>query len=594
MKNVFFIVVDSFVADKFGDTRNSNSPTPFLDELKKKSLYCSNMYSQGPYTEAGSKSLLTGYDSLDYGGYMHNIHNAKSSYLDVFKNAGYKIVDFFLPYYMYSTREFDAIDQTYLTSDFSFDSVWTYRLQHFADLKKQRPLTELEWKDIETQIDLTFNAWFNIFNKKLNGDEESFACQREVVAAYDWDNNYKLLKSEFEDYSNNKEQYLKKVLEDGRSCNLFKIARYDFAKILNQNFINKNVFDKHKRFFKNLRRKQLFLNLKNQHIDWSKLSRSIYSSIFNMKLDGWIRQYIYALFCSEMSKGYSQKKFYQTLPSMRNMIRTAISFIHNNKTSRPLLLHCHPEELHNRVNYFSFDIPEERLIDHEFKMYERYLDSLKPSYKGNILYDCALLYVDDCIKELCESLESEGILDNSIIVICADHGSSYSCEVIRDNVSNNCHTENYHIPLLIFDGSHKQGIYNSRYHTSKDILATVYLMCGFNIPDYVTGGGITKNSGSNVAISEYMGGGCPDLRTKPISFIARNDKYLMLYRVYAFDDFEKGELIEVYNLQEDIYELSNIKDTIDKSCLTPIFEEIKKRHQRIADTYLTMHPEFKN
>ena len=592
MKNVFFIVIDSFFTDKLGDTRSSNSPTPFLDELRKKSLYCSNMYSQGPYTEAGSKALLTGYDSLNYGGYMHNIHGAKTTYLDVFKHAGYNIVDFFLPYYMYSTKEFENIDQSYFITDFSFDSVWTYRLQHFADIIKQRPLTDLELKDVNTQLDLTFVAWLNLFDKMLNGDAEPFSCLKKSAEDYDWETNHHLLRKEYDEYNKNNELYIKKILEEGRNCGLFKIERFDFTKMLNQDIIYNQVFIKHQSFLKSIRKKQLLLNLKNQHIEWRKFVKSLGSSLLNFKLEGWARQYIYALTCSEMAKGYTSKRFYQTLPSMRNMIRTAISYVHNNKSSQPILLHCHPEELHNRVNYFSFDIPDEKLVDREFKLFENYLGSLKSSYKGNILYDCALLYVDDCIKELYESLEREGILKNSIIIVCADHGSSYTCEDIRDNVCNNCHTENYHIPLIIFDGSCQEGYINSLYHTSKDILATVYSKCGINLPEYVTGEPITKESGSNMAVSEYMGGGCPDLRSKPILFIARDSHYLVYLSAYAFEDFSKGELIEVYDLKNDPHEKINIKDSLDKSCISQLLDMIKIRHDKIADTFSILHPDF--
>lgn len=594
MKNVFFIVVDSFIASKLGDSRNSSSPTPFLDELKKRSLYCANMYSQGPYTEAGSRALLTGFDSLDNGGYMHNLYESPTTYLSVFRKAEYNIVDFFLPYYMYSAKEFECIDQAYFTSDFSYDSVWTYRLQHFADLLKQRPLANDEWRDVETQIDLTFKAWFNIFDRNTRGDYVPFCCLKEVVKSYDWDSNLKLLKQEYEEFSSNKPQYLERILKDGKNSNLFKIKRFDFCKMINQSFVNKNVFEKHKLFFKKLRKKQFLFNIKNQTFVWGKFVKSVISSIFNYRLDGWVRQYIYSLTCSEMAKGYTQERFYQTLPSMRMILRTAMKYIHENKGLQPILLHCHPEELHNRVNYFSFDINDEELLDHEFKLFDDYIGSLQPLYKGNILYDCSLIYVDDCLRELYDFLKAEGILNNSIIVICADHGSSYSCETIRDNVSNNCHTENYHIPLIIYDGSSQEGFENNKYHTSKDILATIYSKCGIEKPSAVTGEPITKESGSDFAISEYMGGGCPDFRERPILFIGRDSYYLVYYSVSAFEDFRKGQLLEVYNLRKDPQELDNIKDSVDKSQILEILEGMKKRHDSIANSYFQMHPDFTN
>ena len=88
-KNVIFLVIDSFLINKIGNTRYGPSPTPFLDKLIRKSVFVKNLYSQGPFTEAGNKALLTGSDSLMHGGYMHNLNESKDIYLDVFKDNSY-------------------------------------------------------------------------------------------------------------------------------------------------------------------------------------------------------------------------------------------------------------------------------------------------------------------------------------------------------------------------------------------------------------------------------------------------------------------------------------------------------------------------
>lgn len=592
MKNVFFIVVDSFIADKIGNTKCGNSPTPFLDKISKKSLVCTNMYSQGPHTEAGSRALLTGFDSMDFGGYMHNLYEAKNTYLDVFKNAGYNIFDFFLPYYMYSTREFNNVDHTYFTSDFLYDSVWEHRLLHFANIRKQRALSPVEMHDVKKQIELTFIAWNNLFLKWKQNDESCFRCIKKWKDSYDWDTNYSILKSEYEFFLSDKDDYAERVLDQGVNSGFYKIKRFSFDTVLDSDFLNKHVFDKHKSFFDKLDRLQKTRNLKNQNIDFGKLSKSIFQSIKKHQLDGYFRQFVYLMVCSNFAKGYKKGDFYQTLPSMRNIFRTAISEIKNHEDERPIMVHCHPEELHNRVNYFSFDINDSSLMEREFSMFEGYVNSLKKNYKGNILYDLAMLYVDDCIKELFETIQKEGMLENSLIVICADHGSSYGGEVIRDNVVNNCHTENYHIPLIIYDGENPKGIVNSKYHTSKDILATMIDRCGLNKPDSVTGEPITENSGDDIAISEFVDSGCPDIRTRPIIFVARDNKYMVHYQVNAFEKFEDGKLLEVYDLQNDPHELKNVVSEGVNPHLEIIIDAIKKRHIRINQTYKELHPNY--
>ncbi len=589
MKNVFFIVLDSFVADKLGNTKYGPSPTPFLDELCKKSLVCTNMYSQGPYTEAGSRALLTGFDSLDYGGYMHNLYEAKVTYLEVFKQAGYSIFDFFLPFYMYSTREFNNIDYTFFTSDFIFDSVWNYRLSHFSEIKSKRTLSNTELDDVIKQVELTFIAWGNFFEKWRKGEKQCFKCMMSSCKQYNWEDNYAIFKKEYDAYLQDPISYSLNLLDEGKNCNLYKIQKFDFGKALDEVFIDENIFRKRAKFLKKISKQQIFLNIRNQKIEYTKLFKSFVDSIKKREITGYLRQFVYTLCCGRFAKGYRPNQFYQYLPSLRNILRTSIDEIMKNKGDKPFMLHCHPEELHNRVNYFSFDIQDENLINREFDIFEKYLDSININYHGNLLYDCSLLYVDDCIREFYSLLEKNSLLKDSVIVLCADHGSSYDCNIIRENVVNNCHTENYHIPLIIYDGSNPKGTINNKYHTSKDILATMCDIC--NIPKslYMTGQSIKGNCGEDVAVSEYLGSGCPDLRDRPIIFIARNSNYLINYQVGAFDKFESGNLEEVYNIKKDPYELKNLAKSIESAELTPLMDAIKKRHSRILCTYKELH-----
>ena len=592
MKNVFFIVIDSFFADKLGDAHYGPTQTPFLDDLCKKSIVCRNMYSQGPHTEAGSRALLTGFDSLDYGGYMHNLHEAESTYLDLFKKAGYTTFDFFLPYYMYSTREFDNIDYTYFTSDFLFDSVWAHRLEHFAEIMKNRPLTELEMHDVIKQLELTFIAWNNYFEKWNDKEQYSFKCIDKWCEKYDWSSYYSLFNKEYNEFKESPKSYSLKVLEEGESCNLYKIKRFDFSDVLSVDFLNKNVFEKNKRVLDKIERKQFWLNLRNQQFQFKKILSSTIDTIKNRELSGYLRSVVYTLCNGKFAKGYLPGQFYQTLPSIRKILRTAIEEVKEKKTEAPIMVHCHPEELHNRFNYFSFDVNDEKLIEKEFRMFDEYINHLSKNYKGNIVYDCALLYVDDCIKEFFKELEENSLLNNSIVVICADHGSSYTCNTIRESVVNNCHTENFHIPLIIYDGTNPKGFENNKYHTSKDILATICNLCDIKQPSCVTGQTITEDSGSDVAVSEFIDSGCPDLRTRPIIFVARNSNYLIHYRVNAFECFENGVLLEVYDLKKDPLEQKNIKDKVEISIIAPLLDALRERQKSISTTYIKLHPDF--
>ena len=73
-KNILLYVVDSL---NYSHIKNSDlNLMPFLEELKKDAVYCENMYSQAPYTEAALMNLYCGQDVLENGGYMLISHNS--------------------------------------------------------------------------------------------------------------------------------------------------------------------------------------------------------------------------------------------------------------------------------------------------------------------------------------------------------------------------------------------------------------------------------------------------------------------------------------------------------------------------------------
>ena len=82
-------------------------------------------------------------------------------------------------------------------------------------------------------------------------------------------------------------------------------------------------------------------------------------------------------------------------------------------------------------------------------------------------------------------------------------------------------------------------------------------------------------------ISEYMGPGCPDMMKRQIWFSARDEKYIIGYKVGVYEDFDKGELAEVYDLTKDPKGYYNINDKIDRIKIEYLLNPLKKRHQEI-------------
>lgn len=584
MKNVIFIVLDSFIYDKLNNNTYGVTPTPFINELIKKSTICTNLYSQGPFTEAGNKALLTGSDSLNNGGYMHNLNDSTDIYLDVFKRNNYEIYDFFSPSYMYSNKDLKNIDHQYFTHDFIFESVYGNRLDYFAKLKKERNLYEDEYDDVIRQLDLTFQAWSNYFD---NSNEDKYRCIIRIVRDFNFAEAQKCLFEEKKQFDSDKRKYADKVLDEGRKHSIYDIPNCKYDNYLDVNFIKEYVYKKNVFFFRKSCIKQFVGNLMNQKFNIRKLLSSLFLSIKTFKLIGYMKSVVFNLFCWKLLYAFKPGFFFQLLPSIRHCFDVMVEELSNRKGDKPFFVHLHAEELHNRASFFTYDLSNKDYIEEEFSIYKNYLNSLNKNWKGQLLYDYALLYIDLSVKKLFEKLEKKGLLENTIIAITSDHGCSYDCIPLRDNFVNNHHTENYHIPLIIYDHkSPKQRVIDS-YHTSKDVLPTIYQLCGISKPNGINGKSILdEDNQGEYAISEYMGGGCPDMRLRPIQFMIRNKKYLVCYSVKMNELFENGVLEEVYDLLVDPMELHNIKNNegvLDE--IKPLLQILKLRHIEIKSSF---------
>ena len=570
MKNVVFIVVDSFLYSKIGNTNYGPSPTPFLDTLIPKSVFVENLYSQGPYTEAGNRALLTGSDSLTHGGYMHNLNEARDIYLDVFKKNGYHNIEFFLPYYLYSKQHFKSIDKQLFTSDFVFNSVWSNRLKHFSDVQKTETLTEDDYRDIIEQLRLTFESWLNFLDYT---DKSKYKYIERIVENYDFEESRQVLEREQERFNTSPMDYADEVLEEGPKHKLFTIPLCRYDKFIDEKFIGEIVYKKQSGLIRSIILKQFIFNLKNQKFS----IKEIISSLFQ-KDNRYLKSLAFSLGSGMLAKQYRTNTFCQLLPSCRKLLRGVVEEFESYTGSNPVMIHVHPEELHNTTSFLTYDINDEVLLNRELSLCEKYVNGISSDYKGEIVYDLALLYVDDCIKELYESLEAKGLLNNTVLVITSDHGFSYDCVPLRRAFVNNHHTENYHIPAIFYDGGlHRESF--SEYHTSKDVLPTIYGLCGITVPRTINGKSIFISDETNkYAISEYLGGGCPDMRRRPIHYMIRDDNWLVVYYVQLMESFKSGEVVELYDLRKDKDEMHNLKGRIDRNNYSYLLEKLEKHH----------------
>ena len=225
------------------------------------------------------------------------------------------------------------------------------------------------------------------------------------------------------------------------------------------------------------------------------------------------------------------------------------------------------------------------IINNDFERARNYLNKVPKKYKGSVAYDLALSYCDNIIKNIFDFLEKEKLIDNTSVVITADHGFSYYFCPVREKCVNSCYRENYNVPFIIYDKDIKPRKIN-KYLATKDIPSTLLSLAGIKIPNEFKGKNLIKFEGRDYALIEYMGGGCPDVRRRPIVLGVRTNNYDVIIDAYINRKFEDNELKEVYDINKDPFEHNNlakrkqIKVSIEKELAI-----LKKRFDELTSEY---------
>jgi glucan phosphoethanolaminetransferase (alkaline phosphatase superfamily) len=163
-------------------------------------------------------------------------------------------------------------------------------------------------------------------------------------------------------------------------------------------------------------------------------------------------------------------------------------------------------------------------------------------------YDNGILQADDCVKQIFQTLATKGYLQNSIVVITADHGEALGERGEFGHVKN-VHTDQILIPLLIYE-TEKVQYKNTEYATSVDIAPTIVDRLGLPIPESWEG---------NSLISKGMREFTYHQMYEHYAIIHTTDKFRLKY---IYNTKSKEE--ELFDLNTDLYETKNIIASWDR------------------------------
>ncbi len=578
MKNCLLLIIDSL---NYSHVKNSKVELmPYLRGLERSGVYCTEMYSQAPYTEAAVMNVYCGQNVLDYGGYMRRFADTPLTMFEAMRACGYRT--YFNSYqpqcYPSSLRR--GVDDIFYNVGYDLDALWAYRLGHYAALRSNGELNDT---DIATLIDIfddNLAEWIAFADDMLCGDA---ACNMIADNAPEYDASAvkSAVEAEQAKYKEDKQKYIFEVLDQGKAHALYSIPAYVQKGKIKDRAIMPEVKKLYEPLLKEIAKMDRKLNLKNN----KQITKGVFrklgefckspskTSFKNFLKSGYIA--VNAIkdldLYDRVNEGYDN---FKNAPSARTHFDHYVKWADENR-DEPHFACVHIDDIHNPEVFFTYDSSDMSLLEWEAAEAQKLLAEIDGDYCGSLTHDLSLRYMDNCIKYLFEEMEKKGILEDTCVMITADHGFSFAGAPLRDSFVINLYLENYNVPFVIANSGREPKCINS-FRATKDIPATLLDLAGgedsrFNASSVLCGDGY-----ENVTI-EYCGGGCPDLARREMKIAAFDKEWFVGALCPLYERFDETKITEVYDLKNDPQQLKNLVKTDHTQSTAYLTARIKAR-----------------
>ncbi len=587
-KNIVFLLIDSL---NYSHVKSSPVELmPFFRKLQAEGFSCENMYSEAPYTEAALMSLICGQDVLDYGGYMYRYKDTPLTLFEAMQQKGYETFSNSYEPQCHPSSVARGIDVRINGVGYDVKALWSYRIKHYSELYQSGKLDDADYETLYEIIRDNLESWIKWTDDLIDGNLAADMIGSNAPQ-YDPQKVKEKVELQYRGFLKDKRQYIDELLKTGHSHELFTIEGFAQRGKIKNREITEYVRREFTPLFRRIRKMDYRLNRKNGSDLISGpikkigqlVAKPCEESLKNVAKAGLLS--INSLFDLDLYDRINKDcDHFKDAPSLRTHIDYFFRWANARKqTAAPYFALLHVCDIHNPEIFFTYDTEDKELLRSERMEAEKLLDEIPADYHGSLTHDLSLRYIDGVIKYFYDQLHRFGLSGQTIVVICADHGFSFSGNPLRDSAVVNLYLENYNMPFLVTGAGHS-GLSITKMCQSKDIPATLCDLVDGGIPSAFTGHSVLSCYEYPHLKIEYCGGGCPDLRRRELKMAVFDKKYFV-GTLGTLDDFSEGILTEIYDLENDPMQFNNlVHREYDKDAVAAMLHVIFERKRQIQES----------
>jgi len=373
LRNVVLVTVDSLMPDWIDPDKSARNAFPTLHRIWREGITCQNGFSHGVFSQISFPSIFTSTLPLDCGGYDHGIGPRPVSIAQVCHEQGLQTAAFSSDPYASSfygyNRGFDSFEELYDISLF-LRNIDLFYLRPYADLRGKggRADASIDQR-VASLLEEAFKYVQGFCVRRQAKVGRFRLCSESIVDHFDFRRLAHLIGIELGHLRDDPQAHVDRVFGELDSHGVSEIAKAADISIL----------------------RPVLRSM------WAALKRTA---------PGLARTPVSA------RAGFDLKALAPSYVSADHMLRKARAWLVRNSTD-PFFL------------WIALNDPHELSFSKLMSPYaiRQALQAMRRTLRGpEILYALSVKYVDATLAKLIRFLRSRDCLDNTLLVICSDHG----------------------------------------------------------------------------------------------------------------------------------------------------------------------------